>query len=270
MRDVRLYTSFPYHPKTRLLINALGYEAVFCLQTLWLFAASERTSGRLTKMTSQDIESAAGWNGKDAVFTAHLIKFKWLEYRRGSYALHNWKRRQPYISDTKKRQEIARNAANTRWEKSKGHAPSIPRAMLEGCSSDAPYRTVPNQQQLLSAEKPAAPKPDSATKKIRELWCQRFQEFFGVAYTFSGPKDGAAIKRLLATHKLTVLVEGIETQAWCWKNEAGEPGGMEKAMRKRVEYLASVKTIALWASNFNNVVEYFDPKWKRAQLPEAK
>lgn len=116
--DIRLKTALRHHRKIKRLVNRLGAVAPWNLIQLWLSASENRPEGILTGYTVEDIADDADWQGDPNTFVNALLECKWLdELEDGTYALHDWKEHQPYVSHSEDRSEQARHAARTRWAK---------------------------------------------------------------------------------------------------------------------------------------------------------
>ena len=126
--DIRLSLGFFDHPKTKKLVRRLGWEAVICLQRLWMWAAENRPSGRFSGMDAEDLELAACWDGEEGKFVQTLLDLRWLEHSDEGYALHDWEENQAYASRSEDRRIAARKAADARWakERAKGNAEDMP------------------------------------------------------------------------------------------------------------------------------------------------
>lgn len=117
--DIRVKVGFFQHYKTRLLRNLLGADAVLSLLELWSFAAQNKTKGILTNMDVNMIEVAAGWNGESGKLVEVLLspEIGYLEKADGAYKIHDWSEHQPFVAYEEERREMARKAAESRWEK---------------------------------------------------------------------------------------------------------------------------------------------------------
>ena len=135
--DIRIKSAFVKHHKTLKLIKLLGFESIFRLITLWLFAAENRPDGNLSNMDDDDIAIDAGWTGETDVFINALLKCKWLDGKPGNRQLHDYEQHQPWIQERTQRQmkgsnggkkaaenmtdaqkaERSRKAAESRWNK---------------------------------------------------------------------------------------------------------------------------------------------------------
>ncbi len=117
-KDYRLAADFCDHPKTMKLIKRLGPAGVVSLLRLWGFAVKYRPRGSLDKMSVADIEIAAKWEGEEGSFVRGLVEVGFLDKRKnGSYALHNWKKRNEYAYHAPERSQRGKIAATARWQK---------------------------------------------------------------------------------------------------------------------------------------------------------
>ena len=115
--DIRLSLGFLDHPKTKKLQKRLGEAAVLCLLRLWMWAAENRPTGKLTGMDSEDVELAAGWTGDDGVFFRALTDCRWMDVTDDGLMLHGWEEHQAYASKSEERSASAKKAAEARWAK---------------------------------------------------------------------------------------------------------------------------------------------------------
>ena len=107
--DIRLNENFMRNYKTRTLRKRLGAEAVLALQSLWLWAAINRSEGILYKMNPTKIEGVAEWDGKEGDFFTALVDLEWLDVLEdGTYALHQWIEHQSWAADAANRSDKAR------------------------------------------------------------------------------------------------------------------------------------------------------------------
>lgn len=162
--DIRLSVEFFDHPKTVKLQRRLGLEAVISLQRLWLWAAQNRASGKLSNMDGEDIEIAAKWAGECGVFTSELVSLGWLDEEGGAYSLHDWTEHNPWQAEANARSEKARNAAQTRWNTEK-QCSSNAQAMHEHNTSNAPLLSSPNQEEK-KEDINTPPIPPAETKTV--------------------------------------------------------------------------------------------------------
>ena len=114
--DIRLYTDFWQHPKTKKMVKRLGLEAARSLQILWLFTAQNKPDGLLSGMDWEDIELAADWQGEERAFFDHCLGV-WIDETTQGYAIHEWKEHNPWQAEAAARSEQARQNARSGWEK---------------------------------------------------------------------------------------------------------------------------------------------------------
>lgn len=120
-KDFRLNVSFVDHPKTRKLIKRCGDIAPLCLLRLWSWATLNRPTGMLGKVSDDDLEFIARWNGEEGAFIEACIKIGWIDRTdKGHCELHDWQDNQPWVYNAEKRSQQARKAAAARWEKRTG------------------------------------------------------------------------------------------------------------------------------------------------------
>lgn len=148
--DIRISVDFFDHHKTAKLEKELGFQGVKSLLHLWFYAAKYRPDGHLKNMDLDDIINVSKWNGEPDIFLKALTHQdkSWLDWIDDHYYLHNWEKRNGYACQAEKRSNIAKKAAELRWnkkEKQYVNAQSIKKAMLQQCSSNAPaYAPNPN------------------------------------------------------------------------------------------------------------------------------
>src|SRR5690606_2476278 len=88
VKDVRIQTTLPAHPKTKRLLRALGTEAGWYLVRLFLWAAENRSDGDLTGITDDDIELAIDWPGAPMAFVEALASSGFLDGSEQSRRIH--------------------------------------------------------------------------------------------------------------------------------------------------------------------------------------
>ena len=120
MSDLRIQINFTDHPKTIKLVRFLGEEALRMLLRLWGACAQNCPDGGLRGMDAEDIEIMAGWDGESGLFVKTLVQHGWLDLKRNTYHLHNWKERQPWICNSRLRSQVAKKKAEKRWKKRLG------------------------------------------------------------------------------------------------------------------------------------------------------
>ena len=136
--DIRIAVSFKTHRKRKRLRLALGAGATDYLLDLWIAAAMNHPSGRLTGMDELDIALDAGWEDEPGKFVAALLDCGFLDrLADGTYALHDWQDHQGYVVHAEERQQRARLAAAKRWGKKDGAE-----ASLQGNADDRPQENA--------------------------------------------------------------------------------------------------------------------------------
>ena len=105
--DIRLSTDFFQNRKTKKLIKRLGDSAIVCLLRLWISAANNKPSGQLAGWDEEDIELEAEFNGDEGLFVATLLDIGFLD-KEEEYSLHNWEKRQGWVSKSNQRSDKAR------------------------------------------------------------------------------------------------------------------------------------------------------------------
>lgn len=111
-KDIRLSVGFWQHHKTKKMIKKLGLEGARSLQILWSWAAQNRTNGKLSGMSWEDIEMAADWGGNDGDFFKFCLSSSdnksWIDEIDGEYFLHDWAENNPWVAETEDRSDAAR------------------------------------------------------------------------------------------------------------------------------------------------------------------
>lgn len=107
--DIRLDTSFRFHRKRKKLFMALGAEGVLSFIDLMLATAEQRPAGVLEGYDISDIEIEAGWNGNPGQFVQTLLEIGFLDKDDlGTFSLHNWDIRQPWVFNSEERSDKCR------------------------------------------------------------------------------------------------------------------------------------------------------------------
>ena len=119
LRFIQLQIGFTDSRKTRRLIRAFDYVGVIYILRLWEHTAKFRPEGTLDDYSPEDIADAVAYPGDPESFANTLVDLGFLDRKKGVYSVHNWARRQPWISQQFNRSEKAKNAAFARWEKEK-------------------------------------------------------------------------------------------------------------------------------------------------------
>jgi hypothetical protein len=119
-KDIRISISFLAHRKRKKLEKILGLGATGWLINLWLSTSMNHPKGILDGMTEFDIAIDAGFEGNHEEFVQALVDVGFLEVSNGVYSIHDWEKHQPWVFHSEERSEIARNAANAKWNRLKG------------------------------------------------------------------------------------------------------------------------------------------------------
>ena len=115
--DIRLLISFKNHRKRKRLRMILGPDSTDYLIDLWLTVAEQRPDGVLTDWDEFDIAVAAGWQKEPRELVDALLETKWINKPNGCYKIHDWDEHQGWACGAKKRSDVAKKAAEARWEK---------------------------------------------------------------------------------------------------------------------------------------------------------
>ncbi len=144
--DIRLATSFPYHPKIQKLKRRLGPEGAWGWICLLIFTGQHRPDGILANLSDEDIALAAQWDGEPQDLITTLIDLRLLDQDGETLTVHDWNTHNPYAAHAPERSERAKKAAAKRWGKEKSRdATSIVKqcgendlAIQRASSSNAP------------------------------------------------------------------------------------------------------------------------------------
>lgn len=115
VKDARVQTTLPAHPKTKRLLRALGAEGGWFLIRLFLWAAENRSDGDLSGITDEDIELAVDWPGPPRVFVNALLASGFLEGDEGLREIHDWAVHNGWANGATAR------SAKARWNAIKRH-----------------------------------------------------------------------------------------------------------------------------------------------------
>ena len=113
--DARIAVGLPAHPKTKKLVKRLGQASAWNLVCLILWAASNRSDGDLSGMSTEDIELASDWEGDEGALVAALVAVRFIDGAEGAYVLHDWEEHNPWAAGAEKR------SAKARWNAAKRH-----------------------------------------------------------------------------------------------------------------------------------------------------
>jgi hypothetical protein len=157
MIDARVNVSIISHPKTKKLIRRLGDGGAWKLVCLFLWAAANRSDGKLTGMTAEDVELAVDWAGDDGAFVATLVAVGFLDGEDGSYAIHDWAEHNPWSAGAGARSEKAKWIALCKHhgrERAAEQMPAYAARLLQSASS-----TPAADDSMQDAENSSAPSP---------------------------------------------------------------------------------------------------------------
>lgn len=147
MPDLNIDLNFFDHPKTKRLVGLLGRGSEVLPLKLWAYTGKVRAEdGRLVGHAAQEIESIAGWWGKQGEMIEAMLRdgTRFLDREEdGTFVIHDWLEHQGHLAAYKIR---GRKAAKKRWESMAGQsldATSMPQAMLDACHKQCP---IPSNQ----------------------------------------------------------------------------------------------------------------------------
>lgn len=188
MRDARLSTALPSHPKTKKLARRLGPAGPLCCIYLFLWAAANRSDGDLSGMTDEDIELAVDWTGDDGEFVRAMSQVGFLDGESHSYVIHDWAEHNPWAAGASDRSEASRWAALCKRYGRDGAAdrmpeyatrmrpardPDAPRTNPH-CDPDAPSPSPsPIQESSMSSAAPS----DALSARIAEVTADAISAF---------------------------------------------------------------------------------------------
>lgn len=172
---------YPNHPKTIRLKALIGPEADIFPIRLWAYVGKYHCeSGDLKQYTAREIENVCGYAGKSGSLVSALLKVGYLEKNGCALRVKDWLQHEGHIAAFKQR---GRMAALQRWNKLKPrkhkskHATSIPQAMLNSKSSNAPTKptkpTIPTKP-TKRANRDSGPKPAA----LADLWNEKAHKNF--------------------------------------------------------------------------------------------
>lgn len=148
--DIRLAVTFPTHPKTIMLIERLGLEAVWALIRLWVFASQHRPDGVLRGLSPEAIRIACGYTGRIEEFISVLKEpaTRFLDADdpvASALVLHDWKTHNPWAAGAEERSERARKLAQLRWdaERNAGRTTGGTASRSKGRNAPSPIPSSP-------------------------------------------------------------------------------------------------------------------------------
>jgi hypothetical protein len=167
MDDVRVVNSMPGNHKVLKLEKRAGAEACWALVKLWCWVGENRPDGNLVGLSDEDLELAIGWRDAKPLIPV-LAELQLLDGQTGSYQVHDWHGRQPFVASRAQRQEQARENASKRWLNStpEQRAESARAAAQSrwGNKPDPNTRTERNLENF-GVKKPAKPDPNTRTER---------------------------------------------------------------------------------------------------------
>lgn len=166
VKDARIQTTLPAHPKTKRLLRALGAEGGWHLVRLFLWAAENRSDGDLAGISDEDIELAIDWPREPRTFVAALLACGFLEGREGARTVHDWADHNGWACGA------AMRAAKARWNAIKRHHGEaeadrqVPEYRATSTASSNAGSTRPALQLVASSN---APSPSPSPSKREAL-----------------------------------------------------------------------------------------------------
>lgn len=142
--DIRVNIGLVDHLKYKRLKRALGESPMEYLITFWACIAKYQPMGELIGWTPEEIEDAAGYNGKAGRLFDALITTCFLDQIPGGYYPHDWHDHQSWVIGAKERSEKAKKAINVRWERKRNNSPDTPPDTPSNTGSDTPSNTHGN------------------------------------------------------------------------------------------------------------------------------
>jgi len=105
------------HPKTMRLVRLLGVGAELFPVRLWCYCGKfHYEDGRFEGYSPEEIESRAGWKGKEGLMLQTMKQVGYMERSAGHWQMCNWNEHQGHIA---KYRERGRQAAIARWSKAR-------------------------------------------------------------------------------------------------------------------------------------------------------
>ena len=181
--DFRVACGFFDHWKAVLLARKLGPQAVISLLRIWSFCRQWHPGdGRMHRLTDEQIEAAACWQGEAGQLVGTLVEVRLLDGEPGKREVHEWKEHQPWSAGEPKRIRDAsaagRKSAETKAQRLNAtstpgqrqvNATSTPRQPLS-----FPFLSSPEEKNLIPAPHPSVGssgtcRADGATPATRPL-----------------------------------------------------------------------------------------------------
>jgi hypothetical protein len=108
VKDARISTAFPTHPKTKKLMRRLGPGGALACVYLFLWAAANRSDGDLSGLSDEDIELAVDWTGEPGAFVTAAAEVGYLDGEEGQRTIHDWEEHNPWAAGSDLRSDRAR------------------------------------------------------------------------------------------------------------------------------------------------------------------
>lgn len=166
--DIRVKVMLPTSPKLKRLRRRHGSALVDALVMLWCWAGGQRSDGRLTGMSAEDIEAVVGWGadieGQAGRLVPILVEEKFLdEVCDGVWALHDWEEHQPWAVGAEHRSRMARKAARARWDSVRSESDDESHAGLPGKPAPSAGTMRPAHAPTPTTSHPTPPDPTPTT-----------------------------------------------------------------------------------------------------------
>lgn len=164
VKDARIQTTLPAHPKTKRLLRALGGEGGWYLVRLFLWAAENRSDGDLTGISDEDIELAIDWPGAPRTFVDALHACGFVEGPEGARGIHDWADHNGWACGA------AMRAAKARWNAIKRHhgEAAADRQVPEYRATSSATSNAPSNRpalQLIASSNAPSPSPSPSPSK---------------------------------------------------------------------------------------------------------
>lgn len=160
MADIRIDCGFFSHIKTTKLEKRVGMAGVCNLIRLWTFAGQWRTKGKLTRMTVEDIEIAAGWQELDGRFVKACQEVGFIEKSDDGYELHDWEKWQGFVYFTEERSEHGRKGSEGRWKEKKTKPSMNGNKIADAQSENEQCPIAENEKRAMPVSNRAMPKSE--------------------------------------------------------------------------------------------------------------
>lgn len=117
VHDLRLPKDFHSELRFKRMRRKHGSDGMMAVLMLWSWAASNcPTTGRLEKMTVEDILDVGCIATECTGFIDDLVDYEFLVLDGNTYCLSNWEEEQPHAAQAEERSRVARLKAEKSWE----------------------------------------------------------------------------------------------------------------------------------------------------------